>query len=141
MNSTAVNQSHDNIRVDIQNYARDVVPTVISPGRRKQLHNLLTSVEVRKVRALASKWGYAGISVSPFASFAASFMQQLLPGTEVSGLKMVNSITRGLLKRSAPLFYLQPSKQEYGMMRGCLCLRMRDFRIQGRTEPLLRREH
>ncbi len=47
VNSTAVNQSHDNIRVDIQNYVRDVVPILIPPGRRKQIHDLLTSGEVR----------------------------------------------------------------------------------------------
>eukprot|EP00171_Calliarthron_tuberculosum_P003431 IDg3431t1 len=69
-------------------------------------------MEHRQIKSLAGKLGYLGVAVSPFASFASSYMQQCLPSMTIAGMKEVNGIVREVVRKDQLLVYLQPSKEE-----------------------------
>ena len=112
VNGTNVLQTAEMITVTAENLVRSVDCVELSPGRRKDISSECTSVEVRKVRTMAGKLGYLGVSISPLASFAASFIQQIVPKITVAGVKHSNGITRDVLKRSSQITYLRPSPEE-----------------------------
>ena len=61
---------------------------------------------------MAGKLGYIGVAVSPLASFAASYIQQLITKLSIAGLKHANGIAKDVLKSESQLFYLRTNSDE-----------------------------
>ena len=112
----------------------------ILPGRRKQIHEHVNNLDSRAVQRLAGKLGYLGIAASPFASFTARNIQQILPTMSLQELKQVNRIPRDLLTRDATIVFLQPSKSEPALA-AFLCFQMPAFRIKAEGREFLKKEH
>lgn len=90
----------------------EIIPFSISPPRRKQLASKLTSTELRDVRSMPGKIGYLGVATSPFAAFAASYIQQCIPTLTIAGLKSINGVVREVKRRTALITYLKPTTDE-----------------------------
>ena len=84
----------------------------ISPPRRRQVEARLAATEIREVRRIAGKLGYLGTGVSPFASFAASFLQQCIAFMTIAKLTNANGIIRDVLRHTTVISYPRPSNEE-----------------------------
>ena len=113
VNSTDVEQSEDySISVSMESYLEKLSPMRLNPSRRKQVPEPITRREERMVRALAGTLGYLGTCVSPFALFAGSFIQQMIPRMNVNGIKQANAICRSISQRSAMISYVSPREED-----------------------------
>ena len=113
MNSTEIEVSDNLLLLHMRRYQKSEIELFsISPPRRKQVDSQLTATEIREVRRLAGKIGYLGTGVSPFASFAASHLQQAIPSMTVAGMKSANGIIREVLRRTTVVSYIAPSVAE-----------------------------
>eukprot|EP00171_Calliarthron_tuberculosum_P003416 IDg3416t1 len=82
------------------------------PERMKQIASKATQYEQRLVRSLAGNLRYIGTTVSPLASFAASFLQQMLPQLTIAGIKFTNRLVKDIIKRTISITYLTPNEKE-----------------------------
>ena len=112
VNSTEVVQTVDYVSVSAKRLKSEVEVVVLSPSRRKNISAEVTDSESRSVRSMAGKLGYIGVAVSPLASFAASYVQQILPKMTVAGVKHSNGIAKDILRRDIKILYIRPTPVE-----------------------------
>ena len=112
-NSTEIEVSESVLMLHMRSFQRNEIElSTISPPRRRQVESKLTATEIREVRRVAGKRGYLGTGVSPFASFAASFLQQRIPFMTIAKLKNANGTIRDVLRHTTVISYPKPSNKE-----------------------------
>lgn len=110
--STEVVLTKETVNVTTQSFIKRVEDVSFAPGCWKDISSECKTAEIRKVRALAGKLGYIGVSVPPIASFAASYTQKIVPHMKIAGVKHANGIARDVLKIDNTITYLRLTKEE-----------------------------
>ena len=88
---------------------KEIDVELLTPSLRKDISAECSDNKIRRVRSMEGKLGYIGVAVSPLASFAASYIQQLITMLSIAELKHANGIARDVLKRESQLLYLRPN--------------------------------
>jgi len=117
VNGTEVIQDKEIISLTAKRLSKEVDVMQLQPARRKDISSEVSAMEQKKIRTMAGKLGYLGISTSPMASFAASFIQQLIPKMTIAGVKYANGIARDLLKRQMCITYIRPQDEVKSLAR------------------------
>lgn len=112
VNSTEVAQTVDRVSVSSKRLKSEVEFVILNPSRKKDISAEVTDSESRSVRSMTGKLGYIGVAVSPLASFAASYLQQILPKVMVAGVRHANGIAKDMLRRDLKILYLRPTPVE-----------------------------
>jgi len=117
VNGTEVTQDRESISLTAKRLSKEVDVVEMVPSRRKNISSEVTKMEQKLVRTMAGKLGYLGTAASPMASFAASFIQQLIPKMTIAGVKFSNGVARDLLRREMRITYLRPRIMDIQMAR------------------------
>jgi len=113
---TIVQEEDSSITIHAEDKLDAVEAYSIDRNRRKQIDELVNSIELSAYRSVNGQIGWIGAAASPFCSFASSYLQQRLPDVKVRDLVTQINMLKLLKKFGSVIHFKRPTdKKEYSI--------------------------
>lgn len=109
---TVEQEENADIRISAEDKLQDISPYTLTRPRRKSSQEPLTSVELYSFQSVNGSLGFLGMTVSPFAAFASSHLQQTENGPTVQSLVHQSNILKIVQRMGSVSTFVRPEQQE-----------------------------